>query len=361
MMDYHPQGMYHWDFWMIERQGRVHSFHLYRLRPGAAADPERLNWLGHAWSDDLVTWHEEPPILPPGPYGSFDDMKHYTGHMIAKDGLYYLYYTGRSLQEEGRVQRTMLATSPDLYTWTKYAGNPVMVADPRWYLAEQTPAKYNAVGWRDPKIVLDEATGWYYAFLAADLPEGEFAERGCVARARSRDLLHWEVMPPAFAPRKYATIEVPDVFHLDGRWYLTLLTGTAYGNPRGSFSDPHVNMGTLYAVSDRLDGEFHELDDNVLIGAKWWEGTSCRSIEFRGQRYLFYFQCEREGGHDGGQFNWGKLTTPKELHTTPEGYLRATYSPLIEKVRQRHALPGYPLLAARARAGARGPGRLAHR
>lgn len=341
-MDYHPAQMYHWDFWMIEHAGRVHSFYLFRLRAGAVADPERLGWLGHAVSDDLITWREEPLVLPTGPHGSLDDLKHWTGHIIEKDGLFYNFYTGRSSVEDGNVQRTMVATSPDLYAWTTYAHNPVIEADARWYNVERTLATKNRVGWRDPRVVLDAQTGWYYAFIAADLPEGELAERGCVARARSRDLLHWEVMPPAFAPRKYGTIEVPDVFALDGRWYLILLTGTNYGNPRGTFSDPHVGMGTIYAVADSLDGEFRELDDNVLIGARWWEGTSCRTVEFGGTRYLFYFQCEREGGHDGGVFNWGRLTTPKELRTTPEGYLRAVYSPLIERRATGPLLAGFP-------------------
>lgn len=342
VVNYHPRHMYHWDFWMIERDGRVHSFYLFRLRPGEIADPERLEWIGHAVSDDLVTWIEEPLVIPSGPHGTIDDTKHWTGHIIEKDGLYYMFYTGRTSREDGKVQRTMLATSPDLYLWTKYDGNPVMEADPRWYNAARFPEKHDAVGWRDPRVVLDESSGWYYAFIAADLPEGEYAERGCVARARSRDLLQWEIMPPAFAPRKYATIEVPDVFFLDGRWYLTLLTGTAYGNPRGTFSDPNVEMGTMYAVADRLAGDFHELDDNVLIGARWWEGTSCRTVEFQGTRYLFYFQCERDGGHDCGARNWGTLTTPKELRTTAEGYLRAVYSPLIERSAREQMLSGIP-------------------
>jgi len=341
-MNYHPKNMYHWDFWMIGKDGEVHSFNLYRMRPGAIHDPYGLDWLGHAVSDDLITWRQEPNVIPPGPAGSLDDMKHWTGHIIEKDDIYYLYYTGRSSREGGKVQRTMLATSPDLYNWSKCEGNPVMRADHRWYTAEQVADRDYTIGWRDPRVVLDETSGWYYAFLAADLRDVPYAERGCVARARSRDLLHWDILPPAFAPRKYATIEVPDVFFLDGRWYLTLLTGTAYSNARGTFSDPHINMGTIYAVSDSLDGQFRELDDNVLIGAKWWEGTSCRTIEFKGKRYLFYFQCEREGRSDSGSFNWGTLTTPKELVTTAEGYLRAVYSPLIEKKVRTTIFEGMP-------------------
>jgi beta-fructofuranosidase len=326
---------------MIQEGEVLHSFYLSRPRPGAEDDPDAIDWIGHAISRDLINWDEQAPAIPPGPPGSLDDMKPWTGHIFKSKNVYYLYYTGRSRAENGGIQRTMLATSPDLFQWQKHP-QPVMVADSRWYVSEEQPNFDGTAGWRDPVVVLDQKTGWHHAFLASYVKVGEVAERGCVAHARSKDLKSWEILEPAFAPHRYATIEVPDVFFLNGRWYLTLLTGTAYGNARGSFSDPNVAMGTIFAVSDSLDVPFRELDENVLIGGRWWEGTSCRSVEFKGVRYLFYFQCERKGDHDCGEANWGVLTTPKVLTTSAEGYLRAKYSPLLEQAATASIIERFP-------------------
>lgn len=325
-MYFHPRNRYHWDFWMIQRDDEVHSFYLSRPRPMAEDDPDGIDWLGHAVSRDLYTWQELAPAVPPGPAGSLDDMKLWTGHIIEKDGTYYLYYTGRSRREDGRVQRTMLATSTDLTTWEKHP-DPVMAPDARWYLSEENPDREGNVGWRDPVIVLDETTGWYHGYLAAYTREGGYAERGCVAHVRSRDLVSWETLAPVFTPGKYATIEVPDVFRLDGKWHLTLLTGSAYGNRRGSMPDPRANMGTIYAVSDSLDGPFVEPEGNLLIGSKWWEATSLRSVEFNGTRYVFHFSSERIGDTDAGRATWGCLAPPKRLVADAQG-LRAVYVPL---------------------------------
>jgi hypothetical protein len=37
---------------------------------------------------------------------------------------------------------------------------------------------------------------------------------------------------------------------------------------RGIFSDPNMINGTMYAVSDRPEGPYHELADNVPVAAR---------------------------------------------------------------------------------------------
>ena len=50
--------------------------------------------------------------------------------------------------------------------------------------------------------------------------------------AYSEDLVHWEQTGPVFRSERdaYSIVEMPDLFELDGRWYLTFLEDNAYGN-----------------------------------------------------------------------------------------------------------------------------------
>ena len=44
--------------------------------------------------------------------------------------------------------------------------------------------------------------------------------------------MHWEQTAPVFRSSRdaYSIVEMPDLFELDGRWYLTWLEDNAYGN-----------------------------------------------------------------------------------------------------------------------------------
>jgi len=338
-MNYSPRGHYVWDAWCMPVDGVVHAYHLQRTRPGFPTD-DKQDCLGHAVSTNLVDWEEREPAFGPDPANPQDDCQPWTGCALWHEGQGYLYYTMRGSQDECRVQRIGLATTKDGNRWQRHADNPVIVPDPRWYATTERPVP-GVVDCRDLIVVQSpERNGWY-GFYATRRPGEELPETSVIACVFSGDLIHWEHRPPAFAPSKYACIEVPDVFELNGRWYMTCLTGNHYGN-RGIFSDPNAANGTVYAVSDRPEGPYAEPDDNVLLAARTTAPISMRSLMFEGERYVLYTDRERRGHTDAGDMTLGTLTTPKVLRTDGDR-LYVAYSPRIEsRVIEELIGPGRP-------------------
>jgi len=107
-----PNGVCRWN-------GRYHVF--YQYNPGGPYHG-CIHW-GHAVSDDLVHWHDEPVALAPDPGGPDRDGC-WSGCLVDDDGIPTVVYTGG----DGRVQLPCLATSPDpgLRRWEKHGANPVI-------------------------------------------------------------------------------------------------------------------------------------------------------------------------------------------------------------------------------------------
>lgn len=332
-MNYHPRGMYMWDTWYLVKNSVVHLYHLQKKRPGSSRIAVEADSIGHAVSTDLVHWQEMPPVLELGRAGFLDDLQPYTGCAVEHEGRVYLFYTMRSSRDKGRMQRIGLALGGNPNEFERWPNNPVIEPDPRWYRGISKPMD-GVVDCRDPIVVPRNREGWFYGFYvarSAPIARDELPETSVIATARSRDLVNWEHLPPAFAPRKYACIEVPDVFELNGRWYLTCLTGNWYGN-RGIFHDPNATGGTIYAVSNKVSGPYQELANSDFIVGRETVGISCRSLLFKGKRYVLYTQRERIGETNCGKISYGSLTTPKILDTNPSGELIARYSDLVESL-----------------------------
>ena len=335
-MNYSPTDLYVWDAWYMAVDDQVHAYHLARKRGAANVAADVENSLGHAVTRDLVHWERRPPAFGPDPANPLDDRQPWTGCAVWHEGRGYLYYTMRGSADQCRIQRIGLGTSADGEHWQRHAGNPIIVPDPRWYATDQAPVP-RIVDCRDLIVIPDPKGGWL-GFYATRIPGspgrrrgepgGELPQTAAIACVRSPDLLRWEHLPPAFAPGKYACIEVPDVFEMGGRWYMTCLTGHWYGN-RGIWSDPNLVCGTMFAVADRPEGPYRELADNALLAARWTAPLSCRSVLFQGQRYLLYTDRERVGRTDAGDMTFGTLTTPKLLRTDGER-LYAAYCDRIE-------------------------------
>ncbi|MEZ5354431.1 MAG: hypothetical protein R2762_17480 [Bryobacteraceae bacterium] len=86
-----------------------------------AGDPPRL---GLARSRDGEHWiRHGPPVLDPGPRGSWDEMGVADPYVIQRDGWLYLYFLG---QDRARRQRLGLARSRDGILWEKLRANPIL-------------------------------------------------------------------------------------------------------------------------------------------------------------------------------------------------------------------------------------------
>ncbi len=326
-MNYAPKGMFVWDAWCMLKDDEVHVYHLQRNRPDAEVEPGLQEKLGHAVSRDLVHWETRPPALAPDPANPHDDRQPWTGCAFWHEGRGHLYYTMRGSADDTMLQKIGLATTDDPDRWTRHPENPVIVPDPRWYADEQRPCP-GRVDCRDLVVIADPKGGWL-GYYATRQPGEELPETAVIACVHSEDLVHWEHRPPAFAPGKYACIEVPEVFQMNGRWYMTCLTGHWYGN-RGYWADPNLICGTIFAVAEQPEGPFEEVvKDNALMAGRTTAPLSCRSFFFEGEQHVLYTDRERIGRTDAGDMTWGTLSTPK-VYRTDGDRLYAAYLPRIE-------------------------------
>jgi len=205
-----------WDFWIADDGTAYHVFFLQSPRVG---DPDLRHWntsVGHAVSIDLVQWHVVGDALRPSTEPAFDDLATWTGSVVrGDDGAWYLFYTGLSRADDGRVQRVGLATSTDLVTWRKHGPGALVSADPRWYHTLDDSAEAEA--WRDPWLVRDpDGDGWHM-LVTATSRDGERGQRGVLGHAWSSDLLTWRVLPPlSRTDSGLSQLEVPQLAVVDG-------------------------------------------------------------------------------------------------------------------------------------------------
>ena len=87
--------------------------------------------IGLAWSHDLVHWELTEPILFPQDGAPWEHGGLYRPDLFLDNGTYYLYYNAKTdtlpkSEGGGWHEQSGVATSRDLKTWTRYAGNPIL-------------------------------------------------------------------------------------------------------------------------------------------------------------------------------------------------------------------------------------------
>jgi len=221
-------GAWIWDCWLAD-DGR--SYHLYFLKAPNVGHPEerhRNASIGHATSPDLADWTVVSDAVGPSDGPAFDDVATWTGSVVrGRDGTWFMFYTGVGAQDGVLRQRIGLATSADLYHWSKHPGSPVLEGDPRWY-GRLPNALSPDEAWRDPWVFADpDGDGWHM-LLTARACEGPADQRGVIGHARSHDLVRWQAQAPLSRPGEgFSHLEVPQVELVEGRPVLVFSCLTA--------------------------------------------------------------------------------------------------------------------------------------
>ncbi|MEW2384017.1 family 43 glycosylhydrolase [Micromonospora sp. NPDC047707] len=206
-----PVNWYHNDHTIVknEQTGGWHVFAITHPEPGAPLD-EKL--FGHATAPTPTgPWTKQPPALAAN-RGAGEHWI-WAPHVVHHNGVYYMFYAAGN--PDFANYRIHLATSTDLFTWTRSPANPLFTD-----------------GWegRDP-MVTRVGDRWVMYYTATSSPTGG---NHVVAYRTSTDLRTWSARAIAysspFTGRAGGQTESPFVVRR-GDWYYLFVCcdGTDYG------------------------------------------------------------------------------------------------------------------------------------
>lgn len=312
---FHPDGIYVWDTWYYEHNGEIHCTFLQQARPGHPERNGETGALGHAVSKDLVHWEHRPSVLYPGKAGSYDDGDLWTGCTFLKDGRRYMYYTANHRIGDINDSSIGLAVSDDGINYVRHPESPVIRCNPELYASYENQIRLighgeKLIDCRDLCVVKDPDGDGYYGYFAARVHSDSCAASSVIALAYSHDLVHWEQRKPCFIPDRYGCVEVPDVFFLDGKWWMLCLTGNMYGQ-RYCTGQPDWSLATIQACADSPEGPFTEVFGHEILGSVNWQGFCSKTLQLNGKRYVFHTQ-----GEDVCCSHFGSIGLPAELVRT---------------------------------------------
>ena len=271
-----------WDFWLADDGQQFHLIFLHA--PHSLGDPElrhRNARIGHATSADLTSWTFHGLAFAPGSPGSFDGSATWTGSVVrGEDGLWRMFYTGSrfpSAQSITNIETVGVATSPDLFTWTRQPG-PIVTADPRWYETLGT-SSWPEEAWRDPWVYRDPSGEGWHMLITGRANHGDDEGRGVVAHATSPDLAEWTVGPPLSEPQSgFGHIEVPQVVEIEGKTLLVFCCNA----PRLANGRKGQIGGIWTAPAASATGPFDIAHSRLLVDERYYAG---RLVQDRAGRW----------------------------------------------------------------------------
>ncbi|ULQ54038.1 family 43 glycosylhydrolase [Flavihumibacter fluvii] len=178
------------------------------------------------------------------------------GYIIKEDSIYHMWYTG--FRDKGdTVLHLGYATSPDGFTWTRYAGNPLLKTD---WVEDMTVIKKDSTYYMF-------AEGWHdVAHLLTSTDKVHWTEKG------NLDIRYTNGQP--LTKGAYGT---PAIWLEDGKWYLFYERG---------------DMGIWLATSTDLETFTNVQDEPVIaLGPETYDKAQVamnQIVKYEGKYYGYY-------------------------------------------------------------------------
>lgn len=264
------------DSWYFVDDNVAHGYFL--ICPDSV--PRHSAWdIAHATSKDLRNWRYHGIVLRRGSPESFDGFCLATGTVLLWGGRYWMAYTGNWCGPRPAVG---LAVSDDLHRWEKVGAGPITTIDEHYYTAESR-GRRPFPHWRDPFLLAVD--GFVYQLVCATGKQGR-GPAGTIGVARTRDMHHWETLPPLEIQPFAEELECPQVLRVGDRSLLLFSTPTGLrldDDPAGG-EEP----GQLYwMVGDGPLGPFRSIDPAPLLPSM--DGPrpyAARAVSFEGRTWL---------------------------------------------------------------------------
>ena len=317
-----PRGWLNDPNGLVFHHGRHHAF--FQFHPQSSTWGP-MHW-GHAVSDDLTTWSFLP--IPLWPSTSEDAATQRGGA-----------YSGSALSAEDAIDvwftRHASGAADGVFRETQHRVRLIhgFEAGAERLVISEAPA---GVGpdFRDPKVVVDPATGELIMVLGA-------TDQGSpvVIMYRSHDGGdQWTYCGVIYRPqRPCRTVECPDLFPLDGRWVLVVAL-------LGSEDDDGRHNLSVAVVGNLHEDIFTSVSEQLLdFGTDFYAFQTYQAGHRRlGMAWLGNWASTERGEHETSV---GTLSAPRELALRGDQLLM----PVAPELRQLRGnpiqlIPGQPLL-----------------
>lgn len=216
-----------------------------------------------------------------------------TGCVVKTVGVYHLFYC--IFRDNPQRQYVCHAISEDMERWHDLPED-TFGPDERIYLPTD---------WRDPHVFwCDEDQCWWMVLCAQS--QGKTRRRGCVGLCKSKDLSRWNCCEPLYDPHSAMSgYECPDVFEMNGWWYLVFsqytdgfhTTYRMSRSPRGPWFSPRIDTfdsRAFYAAKTGSDDAHRYIygwnptreNDEYGFNPRGYNGKDCNTWDWGGSMII---------------------------------------------------------------------------